>query len=69
MSAGETATVRLVFVDRGVYHHEDVRLPSAGLNSSERLIDCLREDPEVLGGLYVDRKRLCAAYRLEDGGE
>lgn len=68
MSAGETATVRLVFVDKGVYHHEDVRLPSTGLNSSERLIDCLREDPGILGGLYVDLKRLCAAYRVEDGG-
>lgn len=67
MSAGETAMVRLVFVDEGVYHHEDIRLPSAGLNSSERLIDCLREDPDVLGGLYVDLKRLCAAYRLEEG--
>ena len=68
MSAGETAMVRLVFVDAGVYHHEDVRLPSAGLSASERLIDCLREDPEVLGGLYVDLNRLCAAYRVEDGG-
>ena len=67
MSGGESATVRLVFVDGGVYHHEDVRLPSAGLDSSERLIDCLREDPDVLGDLYVDLKRLCAAYRLEDG--
>ncbi len=69
MSGAETARVRLVFVDKGVYHHEDVRLPSAGLNSSERLIDCLREDPDVLGDLYVDLKRLCAAYRVEDGGE
>lgn len=69
MSAGDTAVVRLVFVDRGVYHHEDVRLPSAGLSSSERLIDCLREDPDVLGDLYVDLKRLCAAYRVENGGD
>ena len=69
MSADDTALVRLVFVDRGVYHHEDVRLPSAGLNSGERLIDSLREDPDVLGDLYVDLKRLCAAYRVENGGD
>ena len=66
MSAGETVMVRLVFVDEGVYHHEDIRLPSAGLNASERLIDWLREDPEVLGGLYVNLKRLCAAYRVDE---
>ena len=65
MSADETATVRLVFVDKGVYHHEDIRLPGAGLDASERLIDCIREDPQVLGGLYVDFKRLCAAYLVE----
>ena len=65
MSADETATVRLVFVDKGVYHHEDVQLARAGLDASDRLIDCIREDPEVLGGLYVDFKRLCAAYRVE----
>ena len=65
MSADETATVRLVFVDKGVYHHEDIQLPRAGLDASDRLIDCIREDPDVLGGLYVDLKRLCAAYRVE----
>ena len=69
MSAGEAATVRLVFADRGSFHHEDVRVPSAGLDSHERLIDFLREDPDVLAGLHVDLKRLCAAYRLDGGVE
>ncbi len=60
------ATVRLVFVDRGAYQHEDVALPVDRLEAYDRLIDCIREDPEVLGGLHVDLKRLCAAYRVDD---
>lgn len=65
MSGPDTATVRLILVDEGVYHHEDIQLPRAGLDGYDRLIDYIREDPEVLGGLYVDLKRLCAAYRVE----
>ena len=58
--------IRLLFVDQGSYHHEKIRLPAAIVGRYERLIDCLREDPEVLEGLYVDVARLCAAYVAED---
>lgn len=60
-----TTTIRLLFVDEGSYHHEEVKLPNDSLEAYERLIDCLREDPEVLKRMYVDVSRLCAAHRLE----
>jgi hypothetical protein len=57
--------VRLLFVDEGSYHAEDLELPSASVDAYERLIDCLREDPVVLERAYVDIGRLAAAYRLD----
>ena len=60
MSA-EVATVRLLFVDGGSYHHEDIEIPAAALERHERLIDCLREEPDVLKNVYVDVSRLCSA--------
>ena len=58
-------TVRLLFVDEGAYHHEDVEVPTASLEAYERLIDCIREDGEVLKRLHVDVGRLCAASVVE----
>lgn len=68
MAAGADApvTVRLLFVDDGEYHHEKVRLPARAVDRYERLIDCLREDAEVLARLYVDVERLCSA-QIVDG--
>ena len=63
----DTRTVRLLFVDEGSYHHEEVEIPAAALDEYERLIDCVREDPAVLKGLFVDVDRLCAAQLLADG--
>ncbi len=60
-------TIRMVFADEGSYHHEDISLPGATLDRYDRLIDCLREDPEVLRTVYVDLDRLVAAYRLAPG--
>jgi len=57
--------VRLVFVDRGAYHVADVSLPRSCVDAYDRLIDCVREDPEALKRLHVDVERLCAAYVLE----
>jgi hypothetical protein len=54
--------VRLLFVDEGSYHHEEVEIPAEALDAYDRLIDCVREDPAVLKGLFVDPDRLCAAY-------
>lgn len=61
-----TVRIRLLFVDDGEYHHEDVVLPAAALDEHDRLIDCLREEPEVLKRVHVDVGRLCAAHRVED---
>ena len=58
-------TVRLLFADEGAYHHEDIQIPLELLERYERLIDCLREEPDVLKTVYVDVGRLCAAYRVE----
>lgn len=55
--------VRLVFADRGSFHEMVVDLPESLLERHERLIDALREEPEITGGIYVDPRRLVAAYR------
>jgi hypothetical protein len=39
-----------------------VQVPAAVLDRYERLIDALREDPEVTHAIHVDPKRLVAAY-------
>ena len=41
-------------------------IPREVLGGYERLIDCLREDPEVLKSLYLDVERLAGAW-LVDG--
>jgi hypothetical protein len=58
--------VRLVFADRGAFHEVVVHLPAELLGRYERLIDALREDPEITGDVYVDYRRLVAAYRDEE---
>ncbi len=55
------ATVRLLFVDDGSFHHEEVQIPAEALAGYDRLIDCLREDPAVLKRLHVDVSRVCSA--------
>ncbi|HUH13215.1 MAG TPA: hypothetical protein VMK65_08900 [Longimicrobiales bacterium] len=55
--------VRLVFADRGSFHEMVVDLPSALLERHARLIDALREEPEITEEIYVDPRRLVAAYR------
>jgi len=55
------ATVRLLFVDDGSFHHEEVQIPADVLEGYDRLIDCLMEDPAVLKRLHVDVSRVCSA--------
>jgi hypothetical protein len=55
--------VRLVFADRGAFHELVVQLPADVLARYDRIIDALREDLEITGDIYVDRRRLVAAYR------
>ncbi len=65
----QETTVRLLFVDDGRYHHEDIAIPTDTLSRHERLIDCLREEPAVLKHLFVDTDRLCSARVVEAGEE
>lgn len=55
--------VRLIFADHGSFHDVIVELPGAVLDRYERIIDALREDPVIMGELYVDSRRLVAAFR------
>lgn len=66
MSRKKTMKVRILFVDEGSYHHEEIRVPTAALDDYDRLIDGLREEPTVLKQLYVDVERLCAAWVIDD---
>ncbi len=61
----EVIPVRLVFADSGSFHELEVALPAALLARRERIIDVLREEEEVLSRLYVDGRRLVAAYAVE----
>jgi len=58
--------VRLVFAEAGTFHEVEVDVPAKAFDRHERLIDCLREDAEVLGRIHVDPARLCAAYRTDE---
>ena len=58
--------VRLVFADRGAFHDVVVQLPADVLARHERIIDALREEPSITGEVYVDMRRLVAAYVVQD---
>lgn len=55
-------SVKLVFADRGTFHDLVVQLPADVLQRHERIIDALRGEPEVTGEMYLDLRRLVAAY-------
>jgi hypothetical protein len=55
--------VRLVFADNGSFHDVVVHVPATTLDRYERLIDALREDSAVTAQIFVDPRRLVAAYR------
>ena len=65
MSEQEHVKVRLLFVDEGSYHTEDVQLPADALDRYARLIDCVREDEAVQKRLYVDVERMCSAWVVD----
>ncbi|MSR35588.1 MAG: hypothetical protein EXR95_02935 [Gemmatimonadetes bacterium] len=66
MSRAARVLVRLLIVDEGSYREETVMIPKEALARYERLIDCLREDPEVLRDLYLDLDRLAGAWLVQD---
>lgn len=61
--SNDRTPVRLVFADRGSFHELVVELPASVLGRYERIIDALREDPDITAGLFVDSRRLVAAFR------
>jgi hypothetical protein len=65
MSDGARVPVRFVFADSGSFHELVVDLPAAVLDRYERIIDALREDPTVTAEVFVDLRRLVAAFRLD----
>jgi hypothetical protein len=60
--------VRLVFADRGSFHDVMVELPEDVLGRYERIIDALREDPQITAELFIDKRRLVAAFRAGSPG-
>lgn len=66
MTTEPRVPVHLVFADRGSFHDLVVQLPVEVLGRYERLIDALREEPSITGEIFVDVRRLVAAY-IEDG--
>jgi hypothetical protein len=54
--------VRLVFADHGSFHELVVRLPAELLRGYERIIDALRDDTTITSEIYVDPRRLVAAF-------
>lgn len=58
--------VKLVFADGGSFHDLVIHLPEDVIQRYARIIDALREDPEITATVYVDRRRLVAAF-VEDG--
>ncbi len=67
MTNAERVPVRLVFADRGAFHETTVHLPGDVLRRYERIIDALREDTEITAGMYVDPRRLVAAFIESEG--
>ena len=65
MTREQPVQIRLLFADGGAFHHEDLTVSAASLEGYDRLIDGLREDPDLLKGIYVDVGRLCAAWVLD----
>ena len=58
--------VKLFFADRGAFHDIVVQLPADVLARHERIIDALREEPSITGEVFVDLRRLVAAYVVTD---
>ncbi len=61
-AGGARVPVRLVFADRGSFHETTVQLPADVLARYERIIDALRGDEAITAEIYVDARRLVAAF-------
>lgn len=61
-----TTTIRLLFADDGTFHSEKVTVPSAAVAEYERLVDLIREEPDVTRQIYVDMRRLVSASVVDE---
>jgi hypothetical protein len=68
VSNSEITHVKLVLADRGAFHEIVVDIPIEILARYSRLIDALREDPEITATTYIDFRRLVAARRVDEQG-
>ena len=66
MNNGAKRNVRLVFADDGSFHSVTVTVPAERIGDYDRLVDFLREDPDVTQQLYVDMKRLVSAALIDE---
>lgn len=66
MGVATTRQLRLVFADEGTFHSEIVTIRAESLEQYDRLVDLLREDPDVTRDLYVDMSRLVSASVVEE---
>lgn len=60
----ELVPVRIVVADNGEFRDLTLRLPRSAVARHERLIDAIREDPEITASCFIDRRRLVAAWIL-----
>ena len=67
MAERARVSVTMVFADRGSFHDVVVHLPADVIDRYGRIIDALREDPEITAQIYVDRRRLVAAWVNDPG--
>lgn len=68
MGGDALVPIQLVVADHGSFRDLVVHLPAATIARHERLIDAIREDPEATASLFVDRRRLVAAWILSENG-
>ena len=61
-----TVRIRVLFADSGTFHREELSVAASSLHAHPRLIDSLREDPEVVRKIHLDVNRLCAAWVVEE---
>ncbi len=66
MPVESLSRIRLVFAHEGAVHTEVVAVPTERLHQYDRLIDLLREEPDVTRRLYVDLRKLVTASVVED---
>jgi hypothetical protein len=66
VSKKKQVRIRLLFVDEGGYHDDEVTIPADVVEKYDRLIDVFMEDEGVQKSMFVDVGRLCSAVIVEE---